>query len=159
MKEAVFIRQNKEKWKGYEEVLQHPQNQSPDLLAEIYIDVTNDLSFANSHYPQSKIMGYLNGLSSKLHQFIHRKKKVRFSRILTFWTQEIPQIMYYSRKELLYSFVIFSVCVIIGAFSAANDDNFTRLIMGDKYIDMTLENINKNDPMAVYKNMNEEVMF
>jgi len=159
MKEAVFIRQNKEKWKGYEQVLQHPQNQSPDLLADVYIDVTNDLSFANTQYPQSKITGYLNGLSSKLHQFIHRKKKVRFSRIITFWTQEIPQIMYFSRKELLYSFLIFAVCVIIGAFSAANDENFARLILGDNYIDMTLENINKNDPMAVYKNMNEEVMF
>ena len=159
MKEAVFIRQNREKWKNYEEILQHPQTQSPDVLADLYIDVTNDLSFARSHYSNSKITGYLNGLSSKLHQFIYKKKKVRFSRIITFWTQEIPEIMYYSRRELLYSFLIFAVCAFIGAFSTANDDSFARLIMGDHYIDMTLENIEKGDPMAVYKSMNEEEMF
>ena len=159
MKKAVFIRQNKEKWKNYEATLLYPQKQSPDLLADIYIDVTNDLSFAHSHYPHSKITGYLNGLSSQLHQFIHKKKKTRFSRIITFWTQEIPEIMYHSRKELLYSFLIFSVCALVGAFSAANDESFVRLIMGDRYVDMTLENIDKGDPMAVYKSMNSGEMF
>jgi len=159
MKEVVFIRQNKEKWKGYEVVLQHPQRQSPDTLADVYIDVTNDLSFAHSHYPHSKITGYLNGLSSQLHQFIHKKKKMRLSRIITFWTQEIPEIMYHSRKELMYSFLIFAITALIGAFSAANDEGFVRLILGDRYIDMTMENINKNDPMAVYKSMHSGSMF
>jgi uncharacterized membrane protein SpoIIM required for sporulation len=159
MKEAVFIRQNKEKWKGYEAVLQHPQNQSPDTLADVYIDVTNDLSFAGSHYPHSKITGYLNGLSTQLHQFIHKKKKMRLSRIVTFWTQEIPEIMYHSRKELMYSFLIFAITAFIGAFSAANDEGFVRMIMGDRYVDMTLENINKNDPMAVYKSQYSGGMF
>jgi len=159
MKEAVFIRQNKDKWKDYEAVLRHAQAQSPDKLADLYIDVTNDLSFAYSHYPHSKITGYLNGLSSKLHQFIHKKKKTRFSRIITFWTQEIPEIMYHSRRELLYSFLVFATAAFIGAFSAANDNRFTRLIMGDKYVDMTLENIHKGDPMAVYKSMHSGEMF
>ena len=159
MKEAVFIRHNKEKWKTYASILQHPQKQSPDVVADLYIDVTNDLSFARSHYPQSQITGYLNGLSSQLHQFIHQKKKTRFSRIITFWTQEIPEIMHHSRKELLYSFLIFAVCMFIGAFSAANDEGFVRLILGDQYTDKTLENINKGDPMAVYKSMQSGDMF
>lgn len=159
MKEAIFIRQNKEKWRGYEAVLQRPQQQSPDVLADLYIDITNDLSFARSHYPDSKITIYLNGLSSRLHQFIHKKKKERFSKIITFWTREIPHIMYSSRKELLYSFLIFAACAIIGAFSAANDEGFTRLILGDDYVDMTMENIQNKDPMAVYKSMNEGEMF
>ena len=159
MKEAVFIRQNKEKWKQYEESLHKASQQSPDVLADIYIDVTNDLSFARAQYPSSKITAYLNGLSSKLHQFIHQKKKEKFSRIITFWTREIPEVMFHARKELLYSFLIFTTSVIIGAFSAANDKDFVRIIMGDYYVDMTLENIASGDPMAVYKSMNETLMF
>ena len=159
MREAVFIRQNKEKWKHYEDCLQNPTRQSPDILADIYIDVTNDLSFARSQYPSSKITAYLNELSSKLHQFIHKKKKEKFSRIITYWTKEIPEVMFFARKELLYSFLIFSVCALIGAFSAANDKDFVRIIMGDHYVDMTLANINKDDPMAVYKTMDESLMF
>ena len=47
----------------------------------------------------------------------------------------------------------------IGALSSANDDTFVRLILGDDYINMTLENIDKDDPMAVYKSMNQTDMF
>ena len=159
MKEAIFIRQNKEKWKKYEDCLRNTAKQSPDILADIYIDITNDLSFAHSQYPSSKITHYLNGLSSQLHQFIHKKKKEKFSRIITYWTQEVPKVMYSARKELLYSFIIFVTCVLIGAFSAANDKDFLRIILGDRYVDMTLQNIKNNDPMAVYKSANESVMF
>ncbi len=159
MKEAVFIRLNKEKWKQYEGLLQNLSQQSPDVVADIYIDITNDLSFSRSHYPTSKITAYLNGLSSRLHQFIHKKKEEKFSRIITYWTQEVPEIMYRSRKELMYSFLIFFVSAIIGVFSTANDENFVRIILGDYYVDMTLNNIKNNDPMAVYKSMNEGVMF
>jgi uncharacterized membrane protein SpoIIM required for sporulation len=159
MKEAVFIRQNKEKWEGYEHSLKAIGKQSPDILADIYIDVTNDLSFAQSHYPSSPVTRYLNGLSAKLHQFIYRKKKENFSRIVTFWTRDVPEIMYRSRRELLYSFLIFAVAMLTGAFSAANDDAYVRLILGDRYVDMTLNNIAHDDPMAVYKSSDEGIMF
>jgi uncharacterized membrane protein SpoIIM required for sporulation len=159
MKEAVFIYQNKEKWKKYEFCLNNIKRETPDTLADIYIDVTNDLSYAQTHYPGSKIGFYLNGLSSKLHQFIHEKKKWKFSRVLDFWTTEIPLIMYECRKELLYSFLIFVLAALVGAFSAANDDTYIRLILGNYYVDMTLENIANQDPMAVYKQMNESDMF
>ncbi|GHT07556.1 membrane protein [Bacteroidia bacterium] len=159
MKEAFFVRQNRVKWKHYEDCLKNIGQQSPDSLAEIYIDITNDLSFAQSHYPNSRICFYLNSLSIRLHQFINRKKKEKFSRIFTYWQQEVPVVMYEARKELLYSFLIFAVSVWIGAFSTAQDADFPRLIMGDHYVDMTIQNIANDDPMAVYKKMNEGAMF
>lgn len=159
MKEVVFVRQNKGKWKRYEDCLKHIEQQSPDALADIYIDITNDLSFAQSHYPNSRIYFYLNSLSIRLHQFINRKKKEKFSRIVSYWKHELPLVMYSARKELLYSFLIFIVSVLIGIFSTANDEDFPRLILGDSYINMTKENIENGDPMAVYKNMMSGAMF
>jgi uncharacterized membrane protein SpoIIM required for sporulation len=159
MKVAVFIHQNKEKWKEYESCLTNIKQETPDTLADIYIDVTNDLSYAQTHYSGSKIEIYLNGLSSKLHQFIHEKKKWKFSQLLDFWRKEVPVVMYECRKELLYSFLIFSIAAFIGLFSAINDDTYSRLVMGNYYVDMTLENIANGDPMAVYKQANESDMF
>ncbi|MDR3217471.1 MAG: stage II sporulation protein M [Dysgonamonadaceae bacterium] len=159
MKEAFFIRRNRVKWKRYEGCLRNIEQQSPDFLAEIYIDLTNDLSFAQSHFQHSRICFYLNSLSIRLHQFINRKKKENFSRILTYWTQEVPLVMYHARKELLYAFLIFAVSVCIGVFSTANDPDFSRLVLGDRYVDMTLINIAIEDPMAVYKQMSGENMF
>ncbi|MGS0526904.1 stage II sporulation protein M [Zobellia nedashkovskayae] len=48
---------------------------------------------------------------------------------------------------------------LVGAFSAANEGTFVRSILGDGYVNMTLENIEKGDPMAVYKQMGEFNMF
>lgn len=158
MKEALFIRQNTEKWKRYEECLKNISGQAPDDLAEIYADLTNDLSFARTYYSGTKIAEYLNNLSTKLHQHIYGRKREKLSRFITYWTHEVPQVMYEARKELLYSFIIFFVSVLIGALSTANDEDFVRLILSDSYVDMTLENISKEDPMAVYKDMNEGMM-
>ncbi len=159
MKEVVFVRQNTEKWKRYELSLQNLNQQTPDQLASMYIDITNDLSFARTHYPQSSVPAYLNNLSSKLHQYIYRKKSEKLSRLVTYWTQEVPQVMYHARKELLYSFLLFALFMVIGAVSAANDGDFVRLILGDQYVDMTLRNIDKGDPMGVYKSSAEVPMF
>jgi uncharacterized membrane protein SpoIIM required for sporulation len=52
---------------------------------------------------------------------------------------------------VLYAFLIFGCFVAIGALSAAYDDSFVRLILGDHYVNMTLENIEAGDPVAVYK--------
>jgi uncharacterized membrane protein SpoIIM required for sporulation len=75
--------------------------------------------------------------------------------MISFWKYELPFLFKNSQRQLLYSFLIFSVSMLIGAVSAAYDDTFVRLIMGDSYVNMTLENIHKGDPMAVYKKMNE----
>jgi hypothetical protein len=50
---------------------------------------------------------------------------------------------------MLTSMLIFIVSVFIGAVSSANDDGFVRLVLGDSYVKITIENIGKGDPMAV----------
>ena len=70
-----------------------------------------------------------------------------------------PQTMYDARRELLASFIIFIVSVLIGVISAANDPNFVRLILGNGYVDMTLDNIANGEPMAVYNGSDEVPMF
>ncbi len=159
MKEALFIRQNHKKWKLCEDKLKKVSHCTPDELADIYIDITNDLSFARTHYPHSKVALYLNDLSTKLHQYLHGKKQETFSSFISFWTTKVPLVMYEARKELLYSFLIFIICALIGAFSTANDEEFSRIILGNHYVDMTLDNIKNGDPMAVYKDENDYGMF
>lgn len=51
------------------------------------------------------------------------------------------------------------MAVVIGVVSSAGDTGFVRLILGDSYVNMTLENIDQGDPLAVYKKMNGVDMF
>lgn len=159
MKEVTFIRRNIEKWKATEKVVEQAAKLSPDQLADAYTDLTADLSFAQTHFPNSRITIYLNNLASALHNTIYRNKREKWSRIITFWSQEVPHAMYNGRRELLTSFIIFVASVLIGVLSAANDANFVRLILGNSYVDMTLDNIARGEPMAVYSGASEVPMF
>jgi uncharacterized membrane protein SpoIIM required for sporulation len=158
MREAVFLKSNNHKWKEFEELIEKKQS-NPDLLANLYIELTDDLAYAQTYYPQSQTVIYLNNLISKVHNLIYRNKKEQKSRLITFWTKELPLLLAGQQKYLLYSFIIFSIAVSIGAVSAAYDDSYVRLILGDGYVNMTIANIEKGDPMGVYKGSGESEMF
>ena len=159
MKEILFIRNNIEKWRAIEGMIDNVKFEMPDQLADAYTELTADLAFAQTHYPRSRITIYLNKLASALHNEIYRNKREKWSRLVTFWTQEVPDVMWKERKLLLLSFIIFMVSVLIGVVSTLGDESFPRLILGDGYMDMTLENIAKGKPMGVYGNEEEGSMF
>ncbi len=159
MREAAFVKQNTPRWQKFEALLVSKQAYNPDQLADLFVQLTDDLSYARTHYPTSQTTLYLNNLTAKVHQSIYRNKKEEKGRIVRFWKQELPLLMFDVRKQLLYSFLIFGVAVVIGAVSSAHDDRFVRLILGDGYVEMTLENIKKGDPMGVYKQEGETLMF
>lgn len=159
MKEVTFIRQNIEKWRDVELMVENSVETAPDVQADAYIDLTSDLAYAQTHFPQSRITLYLNNLASALHNQIYRNKRESISRLVTFWTQEIPQTIWEARHALMASFIIFVISVTIGLVSQLGDDSFARLILGDQYVDMTLDNIAKGEPMAVYDSGAETEMF
>lgn len=159
MKEVTFIRQNIERWNEAEKVVEHADRVSPDRLADVYMELTTDLAFSQTHFPTSRITIYLNNLASALHNKIYRNKREKWSRLLTFWTREVPRVMYDARRELWLSLLIFMISVGIGVLSAANDVDFVRLILGNAYVDMTLDNIAQGNPMGVYGSSSELPMF
>ncbi len=159
MKEITFLKQNHEKWQQFEALLGSNKGQDPDALADLFIRITDDLSWARTFYPGSNTEKYLNGLAARIHQEIYKNKKERRSRIVTFWTNEIPLLMAKNRLNLLITFLLFGLSVWIGVVSAQHDEGFVRIILGDAYVDMTLDNIADGDPLGVYKMDNQFVMF
>ena len=159
MKEVSFIKRNIDKWKAMEDTVDEAYNVSPDVLADAYQELTADLAFSQTHFPEARITVYLNNLASALHNKIYRNKREKRSRIITFWTREVPLTMWEARRLLLASFLIFVVSVVIGVLSTLGDADFPRLIMGDGYVDMTLDNIEKGEPMGVYGSEAESPMF
>jgi uncharacterized membrane protein SpoIIM required for sporulation len=160
MREIQFIEANKAKWKEFEHYLNGQNNSlDPDRLAELYINVTDDLSYTQTFYPSSKLLHYLNGLSVKAHQKIYANKKEKTSRFITFWKYEVPLAVKQSYPEITAALVIFLVAIAIGMFSSSQDAEYLKLIVGDNYVNVTQENIDKGDPMAIYKSASSEAMF
>lgn len=158
MKETDFIEKNKEKWHEFEK-LSSNKNEDPDKLSELFVELTEDLSYARTFYPKRSVRVYLNYLSQKVFMTFHKRKKGFLSTFLLFWTEKLPLEMFRGRRQLLSAFLFFAVAILIGVVSSYIDPEFSRVILGDSYVDMTEENINNGDPMAVYKGMEEGSMF
>ncbi|MES2732195.1 MAG: stage II sporulation protein M [Bacteroidota bacterium] len=158
MRESAFLKKNTAKWQEFEQLLAGTAP-NPDHLADLFVQVTDDLSYARTQYPESKTTVYLNNLAAKVHLSIYRNRKEKKGRFITFWKYELPHLFYSIHKQLLYAFVIFVLATLVGAVSAAHDETFVRLILGDDYVNTTLANIENGDPMGIYKSAGEVDMF
>lgn len=155
MREAAFVKQNKEKWIAFEKAVTLNSKINPDDLADYYVQLTNDLAYAQTYYPKSKTLLYLNSLASQAHQKIYINKKESKNRVISFWKYEFPLFFKQYHHMLFYTFLLFAVSTCIGIISTLNDDSFVRLILGDAYVNETISNIEKGDPTAIYKSGSE----
>jgi uncharacterized membrane protein SpoIIM required for sporulation len=151
MREVAFIKQNKEKWLEFEQAIFGKAKKNPDDLASLYIQLVNDLSYAQTYYPKSKAVTYLNHLAAITYQKIYKTKREETNRIVRYFKTEVPLLVYQYRRYVLYSFILFFIFVGLGVLSSVKDDTFVRLVLGDGYVNMTMENIKEGNPVAVYK--------
>ncbi|MEQ8808779.1 MAG: stage II sporulation protein M, partial [Imperialibacter sp.] len=158
MKQSIFVKNNQAKWNEFESKLTNTGTLSSDELSLIYIHLTEDLAFAKANYPKTKLFTYLNALALKVHTIVYKNKKEEKGRFGKFWVHEVPLEIRRSYKYILIAFLITALGVSIGALSSANDETFVRLILGDAYVDMTLNNIKEGDPMGVYSSMDGNYM-
>ncbi len=157
MRETSFIEQNKKKWDEFEAKFENETD--PEKVSNLFIQITDDLSYARTYYPNRSVKIYLNNLSQKVFHSIYKNKVRRRRKFKTFWSDELPQKMHESRWSLLFTFSLFMIAFFIGIFSSMHDPDFARYILGDSYVRMTEENIASGDPMKVYKEMNQFDMF
>ena len=159
MHEVVFIQERADTWEQLEAGVEEGAKVPPDEVADLYVQVTDDLAYARTFYPESEVVAYLNTLAQKTHRQLYRGRASRPQRVRRFWMQEVPTAIRNARGALLLSALLFAVAVAIGTLSALHDSSFVRLIMGEHYVNMTLQNISEGDPMAVYKQMQQTEMF
>lgn len=150
MRETKFIEQNQEKWAEFEQILRHERNE-PERLNDLFIQITDDLSYARTYYPNRSVRMYLNSLAQRVFHMVYRGKRFPKERLKQFWTDELPHLMWEERRALALAFSIFVLAFTIGLVSSIIYPDFARVILGNGYVDMTLQNIQNGDPMAVYK--------
>jgi uncharacterized membrane protein SpoIIM required for sporulation len=158
MRETRFIEQSKDKWAEVESAWQkgHPD---PGQLREHFTIITDDLSYARTHYPNRSVRVYLNGIAQRLFARVYRGKGFSMARVRQFWLDEVPLMSYHARKPMLLAFLVVLGCALIGAFSSARNPAFPETIFGPAYVAETLENIEKGDPLGIYKSSSPGEMF
>lgn len=155
MREALFIKKNVDKWNAY----QHEKPANPDETAERFITLIDDLSYAKTFYPKSKVTRWINGIAASIYQNIYKNKKEKYGRIFEFWKYELPLLFKKYHRVFLFTAFIFILFVCVGVFSSAHNPDFVRAVLSDDYVNMTEDNIAKGDPFGVYKDDNRFSMF
>jgi uncharacterized membrane protein SpoIIM required for sporulation len=155
LREALFIKRNRNRWK---QIQDNPSNH-PDEMAQEFTQLVEDLGYSKTFYPVSKTTQYLNGMAARKYLAIYQNKKESTNRIIRFFKYTLPLIIAKHHRVLLISFCLFILFVAIGFFSAKNDEAFVRRILGDAYVDMTQQNIKDGHPFGVYGYGNEFLSF
>ena len=158
MKETSFIEQNKKKWNRFEQVYES-QSQDPEELSDLYMDITDDLSYAQTFYRRRTVRVYLNQLAQKVFTGVHKQKGESFKKFISVWKVSLPLEIYRSRKNLLFALVAFIIYALIGAVTTHLDPNFASVVLGQGYVDVTNENIANLNPLAIYEDDDQLAMF
>ena len=158
MKESHFVRSNKEKWERFE-AMQGSNNSDPEELSNLYLDITDDLGFAQTYYQRRSIRIYLNQLAQKVLIGVNRYQKQSFKSFLHFWTVDLPIEIYKARKPMRFAFLCFLGYVVLGWISSEIYPEFIASILGQDYVDLTVKNIEKGNPLAIYERSTQMQMF
>lgn len=149
MKETAFINQNKKKWAKFEKMSKQSIS-DPDEVSRLFVEITDDLAYARTHYSKRSVRVYLNSLAQQVFHSIYKKKREPLSKLLDFWKTGLPLEMYRSRKALLTSFLVLFIGMLIGVVSTIDDPDFLGAVIGYDYVDLTEANIKNGRPMDIY---------
>lgn len=159
VRKIVFLKNNKDKWKKYEHSLKDEKTLSPVELTHMLIDITEDLGYAQTHYPGSDAELYVNNLASRIHQAIYKNKRYGEKILKKFFLEKIPEIMFNARHYLFYSFLAFFLSCVLGFVSEILYPEYDRIVLGNYYVDSTIERIKNGDPLGIYKEHDPILMF
>ena len=139
MREALFIKKNRDRWLKN----QHMPADDPDEMARDFTQLVDDLAYAKTFYPTSKVTHYINSQASRIYLNIYRNRKEESNRLIDFWKFDLPLTIYKHHRAVLFSFVLFLIFFSIGFFVSMQDEGVARGFFGDGYVDQTLDNIEK----------------
>jgi uncharacterized membrane protein SpoIIM required for sporulation len=153
MREASFIDKNKHRWHDIE----HFEKENPDEISSDFIDLVNDLSYAQTHYPHSRITNYINFLAARVYKsiFVQQDKNP----ILEYWKKDFPLVIGHNQKVLWVAVSFFFTFSILGYVCSFLDTNFIESVLGAGYVQMTEANIKKGIPFGVYESKSALSMF
>ncbi|MEI6947295.1 stage II sporulation protein M [Paraflavisolibacter sp. H34] len=122
----------------------------PDEMAGEFTRLVDDLSYAKTFYPSSRVTAYVNSLAARIYLNIYRNRKEDSNRLVQFWKYDVPLTVGRHHGAILFVFFLFVLFFSVGFFSAANDQLFVREMLGEAYVEKTEQNIRDGNPFGVY---------
>lgn len=159
-----FVKTKKANWYRLESLVtkhQGAERLSDNELSEmvkLYRSACADYAYACSAFPYDRIIQELNSIIGRSHNRIYGKRNIGFKAILRFYFDIFPCAFRANVKYVLLSFFVFFLGMALSFSGSFVNPNLPRIFMGEQYVEMTQQNINQNDPFAVYSQSDSPVM-
>lgn len=150
MREALFIKKNKDRWLKNQQL----PSVNPDEMAADFTQLVDDLAYAKTFYPSSKVTSYINARASGIYLAIYKNRKEESNRLVTYWKYDLPLTIRKHHGVLLFSLIVFIIFFAVGFFASQKDDEVARSFFGDSYVESTQRNIDKGNPFGIYESGN-----
>ena len=150
MREALFIKKNRERWL---ENQSHPPDDA-DEMATGFTQLVDDLAYAKTFYPSSKVTQFINNEASKIYLSIYKNRKEESNRLVTFWKFDLPLTIRKHHGTILFSFIVFVVFFAIGFFLTSQDESMSDSLIQPGYLDATQKYIDNKNPFGIYESGN-----
>ncbi len=159
MKTIDFINDRKETWLELEKTarkisgVRRPRLDDRQVVSLMhnYRRTMADLSLAQSHYPSDPLVSQLSSLVVRVLSIVAAHQEGDLNRIRRFFSYTLPATILKLSRLFLVSLAVFGGAALFGYFLTVLDPYAANAIAGDRYVFMTLENIEKGKPFAVYE--------
>ncbi|MBL7811999.1 MAG: stage II sporulation protein M [Bacteroidetes bacterium] len=158
MRESKFIDQNREKWQQYEQGIKN-NTLDAEKMERAFIELNDDLAYAQTFYKNRSVRVFLNNLLSPVYNRIYRGRSLNRKSVATFFIHDAPLMNFRARHFMLISLITVMLGFSTGFFGTRHDYQFAYTVLGNRYVEMTEKNIEKKDPLAVYKSSDAAEMF
>lgn len=163
MKLETFVHQRRDNWYRLRHLLDRHQNRVTDSdelveLIRLYRAVCADYAYADSRYPHSSVVADLNTLIQRSHALIYGSRKLTVRRWLSSALDQVRQSFAVGKASVMTAALVFTAGVVLAFLGCWLNPDLPNHLLGDRYVDMTIENITKNDPFAVYKGESSPLM-
>ena len=122
-----------------------------DEMAKDFTQLVDDLAYAKTFYPSSKVTQFINSEASKIYLSIYKNRKEESNRLVTFWKYDLPLTIRKHHGTVLFSFIVFLIFFGIGFFVSTQDESVARVFLADGYVEPHRNNIDKGNPFGIYE--------
>lgn len=164
MKIDAFVKGKRDVWNRLERLVQaHPDlRKAPEEdvaeMIRLYRAVCADYAYARVHYPYDRVVVELTGLVGRAHKRIYGSKPFRWRSVWDFFVRDFPDLVRQNRRFIALAATAFFLSAVLAFVGSLENPDLPRHVLGDVYVDATLDHINDNDPFAVYKQDSSPVM-
>lgn len=158
MRESRFVKENRQKWIRFEQVLNDPKR-DPEETSQLFTEITDDLSYARTFYPNRIVRVYLNGIAQKVYQNIYKNRAGKARSFWSFWRDELPLLLWEERKMLGLALLLFCLGIALGSFSTIANPGFLSSLFSEEHIRVIYQSINTGSPASVYQSTDADLSF